>query len=47
MEDIDVNNWACKVCLLENGETEIAIDKSMPGWFLRKGAEFSAKNLQW
>ncbi|KLU69349.1 MAG: hypothetical protein RHS_4818 [Robinsoniella sp. RHS] len=43
VEDIDVDNWACKVCLLENGETEIAIDKSMPGWFLRKGAEFSAK----
>ena len=33
----------CHVFLVELGEQEIKIEKTMPGWFLRKGAEFSAK----
>ena len=33
----------CSVYLAEFGEQKIKIEKSMPGWFLRQGAEFSAK----
>lgn len=43
VEQIDVERMYCTVCLVEFGEQEIKIEKSMPGWFLRQGAEFSAK----
>lgn len=43
VEDIDINRHICKVSLIECDMTEIVINPSIPGWFLRKGAEFSAK----
>lgn len=43
VEQIDVERMYCTVCLVEFGEQVIKIEKSMPGWFLRQGAEFSAK----
>ncbi len=43
VERIDIDRMCCLVYLAEFGEQEIEIEKSMPGWFLRKGAEFSAK----
>lgn len=43
VEDIDVENMTCTIYLLENGEMKLPINEAMPGWFLRKGAEFSGK----
>lgn len=43
VEKIDTERMYCTVYLAEFGEQEIKIEKSMPGWFLRQGAEFSAK----
>lgn len=43
VEEIDIERMHCNVYLAEFGEKEVKIDKSMPGWFLRQGAEFSAK----
>ncbi|EOS24517.1 hypothetical protein C806_02028 [Lachnospiraceae bacterium 3-1] len=43
VEEIDIGGMICHVFLVELGEQEIKIEKTMPGWFLRKGAEFSAK----
>lgn len=43
VEEIDIEQMNCTVYLAEFGEQEIKIEKSMPGWFLRQGAEFSAK----
>lgn len=43
VEEIDVEEMYCNIYLAEFGEQKIKIEKSMPGWFLRKGAEFSAK----
>ena len=43
VEKIDTERMYCTVYLAEFGEQEIEIEKSMPGWFLRQGAEFSAK----
>ena len=43
VEEIDIEKMYCTVYLAEFGEQEIKIEKSMPGWFLRRGTEFSAK----
>lgn len=43
VEEINVERMYCNVYLAEFGEQEIKIEKSMPGWFLRQGVEFSAK----
>lgn len=43
LDEIDADRMVCSVFLAEFGEQEIAIEASMPGWFLRKGTEFSAK----
>lgn len=43
VEEIDSDTMCCNVYLVEFGEQKIKIEKSMPGWFLRQGAEFSAK----
>lgn len=43
VEEVDVEWMYCTVFLAEFGNEEIKIEKSMPGWFLRQGAEFSAK----
>lgn len=43
VEEIDVESMCCSVCTVEFGEQNIKIEETMPGWFLRKGAEFSAK----
>lgn len=43
VEVIDIERMYCTVYLAEYGEQEIKVEKSMPGWFLRQGAEFSAK----
>lgn len=43
VEKVDIKRMYCTVYLAEFGEIEIEIEKSMPGWFLRQGAEFSAK----
>lgn len=43
VEEIDIERMYCYVYLAEFGEQKIKIEKSMPGWFLRQGAEFSAK----
>ena len=43
VEEIDIERMYCGVYLAEFGKQEIKIEKSMPGWFLRQGAEFSAK----
>lgn len=41
--NIMTNQMVCKVFLAELGELEIKLSDSMPGWFLREKAEFSAK----
>ena len=33
----------CSVYLAEFGRQEILVEDTMPGWFLRKGMEFSAR----
>lgn len=43
VDEIDADRMAFRVFLVEFGEQEIKVDASMPGWLLRKGAEFSAK----
>ena len=43
VEEINIEKMYCTVYLAEFGEQEIKIEKSMPGWFLRRGTEFSAK----
>lgn len=43
VEEIDTDKRQCIVYLAEFGKQTISMDKSMPGWFLRQGAEFSAK----
>ncbi|MDO5019182.1 MAG: N-6 DNA methylase [Lachnospiraceae bacterium] len=43
VEKVDVEKMYCTVYLAEFGERNIKVEKSMPGWFLRAGAEFSAK----
>ena len=43
VEEIDIEKMYCTVYLAEFGAQEIKIEKSMPGWFLRRGTEFSAK----
>lgn len=43
VEEIDIEKMYCTVYLAEFGEQEIKIEKSMPGWFLRRGTEFLAK----
>lgn len=43
IDEIDAERMVFNVFLVEFGVQEIKIDASMPGWFLRKGAEFSAK----
>ena len=40
---INLKEMYCNIFLAEFGEQKIEIVPSMPGWFLRKGAEFSAK----
>ena len=41
--EIIADQMICKVFLAELGEQEIKLSASMPGWFLREKAEFSAK----
>ena len=41
--EIDTENMYCNVYFVEFGEQQVKIESSMPGWFLRTGAEFSAK----
>ena len=43
VELVDFERMYCVVYCVELGERKIKIEKSMPGWFLRQGAEFSAK----
>lgn len=43
VEKIDMEGMYCHLYLAEFGKQEIKIEKTMPGWFLRQGAEFSAK----
>lgn len=43
VQEVDIESRQVVVFLAENGEQRISIADSMPGWFLRKGAEFSAK----
>ena len=43
VEGIDIAEMYCTVYLAEFGEQRIKVEHSMPGWFLRKGVEFSAK----
>lgn len=43
VEEVYIDEMRCKICLAEFGEIKIQISTSMPGWFLREGAEFSAK----
>lgn len=43
VECINIDEMYCLVYLAEFGEQKIAITSTMPGWFLRENAEFSAK----
>lgn len=43
IDEIDAERMVFNAFLVEFGVQEIKVDASMPGWFLRKGAEFSAK----
>lgn len=43
VEEIDSDSMCCDICTVEFGEQKIKMEETMPGWFLRKGAEFSAK----
>lgn len=43
VDQVNIERMYCNVYFAELGEQKIKIEKSMPGWFLRQGAEFSAK----
>lgn len=43
VEKIDITEMICDVYMAEFGAKKLEIQCSMPGWFLREGAEFSAK----
>lgn len=43
VEKINIAEMSCLIYFSELGEKEIKITNSMPGWFLRENAEFSAK----
>lgn len=43
VDQVNIQKMYCNVYFVELGEQKIKIERSMPGWFLRQGAEFSAK----
>ena len=43
VEEVDTKRMCCHIFLAEFDDQIVNIDSSMPGWFLREGAEFSAK----